>query len=347
MNGSTTDLKVWFVNYFSNYSQDCTMKALINGVWHSSYSDSPALRTERERIRSQFFRSWVTADGSSGFKAERDRYHLYVSYACPFAHRTILVRKLKQLESAISMSVLNPDWGSPEGWVFGGWSDTTLDTVNGHDYLYQVYLQAKPNFTGKVTVPVLWDKQQGTIVNYESAEIMRMLNNEFDAFADATIDLYPLELRTEIDQINAFIADRVNNGVYSAGFASTQEAYDAAINRLFDALDELETRLSNHSFLVGDRLTEADLRLFVTLVRFDAVYYGALNCNVRRLVDYPNLWHYTRRIYQLPGVAETVKFDHIKRHYYDTHEGLINRRIIPKGPTVDFSVPLKAVLTFV
>jgi putative glutathione S-transferase len=322
------------------------MKALVNGVWHSNHPDSQALRAEREHIRAQFFRSWITADGSSGFKAEPDRYHLYVSYACPFAHRTILVRKLKQLESVISMSVLNPDWGGPAGWVFGGWSDTTLDTVNGHDYLYQVYLQAKPDFTGKVTVPVLWDKQRGTIVNYESAEIMRMLNNAFDGFADATIDLYPLELRAEIDQTNAFVGDRVNNGVYSAGFASTQEKYDVAIERLFDALDVLEVRLSDRPFLVGDRLTEADLRLFVTLVRFDTVYYGALNCNIRRLVDYPNLWQYTRRIYQRPGVAETVKFDHIKRHYYDTHEGLINRRLIPKGPLVDFSLPPETVLTF-
>lgn len=323
------------------------MKALINGVWHSNHPDSPALRAERERIRSQFFRSWITANGSSGFKAEPDRYHLYVSYACPFAHRTILVRKLKKLEFVISMSVLNPDWGSPQGWVFGGWSDATKDTVNGRDYLYQVYLQAKPDFTGKVTVPVLWDKQQGTIVNYESAEIMRMLNNEFHAYGDATIDLYPSDLRAQIDEVNAFVAFRVNNGVYNAGFASTQEKYDVAINVLFDALDTLEARLSNRQFLVGDRLTEADLRLFVTLVRFDTVYYNSLNCNVHQLVDYPNLWDYTRRIYQLPGVAETVKFDHIKRHYYDTHEGLINRRIIPKGPILNFSLPPKAVPAFV
>jgi putative glutathione S-transferase len=323
------------------------MKLLINGVWHSNHPDSKELRTERERVRSQFFRSWITADGSSGFKAESGRYHLYVSYACPFAHRTILVCKLKKLEDVISMSVLNPDWGSPNGWVFGGWADSTLDTVNGHDLLYQAYLQAKPDFTGKVTVPVLWDKQQGTIVNYESAEIMRMLNNEFNAFGDATVDFYPQDLRSEIDEVNAFVAERVNNGVYNAGFASTQAKYDAAVDVLFDALNTLEARLSNHQFLVGDRLTEADLRLFVTLVRFDVAYYGALNCNVRRLVDYPNLWNYTRRIYHLPGVAETVNFNHIKRHYYDTHEGLVNRRIVPKGPTVDFSLPLYSVQALV
>lgn len=237
------------------------------------------------------------------------------------------------------MSVLNPDWGSPEGWVFGGWADTTPDTVNGHDYLYQVYLQAKPDFTGKVTVPVLWDKQQGTIVNYESAEIMRMLNDAFDAFGDPTINFYPPDLSAEIDEINAFVGKRINNGVYSAGFASTQAQYDTAIDILFDALDTLEVRLANHEFLVGDRFTEADIRLFSTLVRFDIVYYSALNCNLRRLVDYPNLWNYTRRIYHFPGVAETVKFDHIKRHYFDTHEGIINRRIIPFGPMVDFSLP--------
>lgn len=315
------------------------MKALINGTWHSDYADSAERRAERSRIRSQFFRSQITADGSSGFKAEPDRYHLYVSYACPYAHRTILVRKLKNLESVISMSVLNPDWGSPNGWVFGGWTEATPDTANGHEFLYQVYQQAKPDFTGKVTVPVLWDKQQGTIVNYESDEIMRMLNSAFHAFSDTT-DFYPFDLQAEIDEVNDFVAARVNNGVYSVGFASTQEQYDRAIDVLFDALDTLEDRLSNRQFLVGERLTEADLRLFTTLIRFDVVYYSALNCNLRRLADYPHLWHYTRRLYQLPGVAETVKFDHIKRHYFDTHAGLINRRIVPKGPIVDFgSVP--------
>lgn len=312
------------------------MKLLINGVWYSNHPDSPELRTERNQVRAQFFRNWITADGSSDYKAESGHYHLYVSYACPYAHRTILIRKLKQLETVISMSVLNPDWGEPQGWVFGGWTEATTDEVNGHDYLYQVYQQAKSDFTGKVTVPVLWDKQKKTIVNYESAEILRMLNTEFNAFGDASVDFYPKELRAEIDQLNAIIGDRVNDGVYHAGFASTQEGYDAAIDGLFDALDALENRLVDRSYLVGDRFTEADLRLFTTLVRFDLVYYTALRCNVRRLADYPNLWNYARRIYHLPGVAETVKFDHIKRHYFDTHEGLINHRIIPKGPTVNF-----------
>jgi putative glutathione S-transferase len=312
------------------------MKLLINGVWHPNQPDSDELRTQRAQVRERFFHSYVTADGSSGFKAEPGRYHLYVSYACPWAHRTILLRKLKKLEDVISMSVVDPDWGGANGWVFSHGPDCTPDTANGYDYLYEVYTHAKPDYTGKVTVPVLWDKHLKTIVNNESSEIIRMLNSEFDAFGDASVDFYPQELRAEIDEINAFVLDGVNMGVYKAGFASTQAGYEAAVDVLFDALDTLEVRLSGNRYLVQNRLTEADLRLFVTLVRFDAVYYGALNCNLRRLVDYPNLWNYTRRLYHIPGVADTVKLDHIKRHYYDTHEGLINRRIVPKGPAIDF-----------
>jgi putative glutathione S-transferase len=312
------------------------MKMLVDGVWHFNSADSIELRSERGRICSQSFRSWITADGSSGFKAEADRYHLYVSYACPFAHRTILVCKLKKLEQTISMSVLNPDWGSPQGWVFGGWPDSTPDTVNGYDRLYQIYLQAKSDFTGKVSVPVLWDKHRGTIVNNESADIVRMLNNEFHDFGEPAVDFYPRELRSEIDKMNDYVATYINIGVYKAGFAKTQTEYDVAIDTLFGALNTLEAHLSERLFLVGESFTEADLRLFVTLVRFDAAYYGALNCNMHRLSEYPNLWNYTRRIYHLPGIAETVKFDHIKRHYFDTYEGIINRRIIPKGPVVAF-----------
>lgn len=314
------------------------MKLLIHGVWQSDQPDSADLQAKRNQIRTQFFRNWITADGTSDYSAEPGRYHLYVSYACPYAHRVILIRKLKQLENVISMSVLSPDWGSPQGWTFGGWADATSDDVNGHDYLYQVYQQAKPDFTGKVTVPVLWDKQKGTIVNYESAEILRMLNHAFNRFGDATIDFYPQELQTEIDQLNVFIGDRISDGVYQAGFASTQEAYDIAVDRLFDALDTLEQRLEHKLYLTGDRLTEADLRLFTTLIRFDVVYYTALRCNLRQLRDYPNLWSYTCRIYHLPGVAATVKFDHIKRHYFDTYEGIINHRIISKGPQLDFEL---------
>jgi glutathionyl-hydroquinone reductase len=312
------------------------MKLLIDGIWYPNQLDSDELRVRRAQERERFFHNYVTADGSSGFKAESGRYHLYVSYACPWAHRTILLRQLKKLEDVISMSVLDPDWGGPNGWVFSNSNDCIPDTANGYDFLHQVYTQAKPDYTGKVTVPVLWDKLQRTIVNNESSEIIRMLNSEFDAFGDASVDLYPQELRAEIDEINAFVFERVNMGVYKAGFASSQDAYETAVDVLFDALDTLEVRLSDRQFLVGDRFTEADIRLFVTLVRFDAVYYGALNCNLRRLVDYPNLWNYTRRLYHLPGVADTVKLEHIKRHYYDIHEGLINRRIVPKGPLLDF-----------
>jgi len=306
------------------------MKLLIDGVWHSH------TQFQGDTIQKGGFQSRVCAAGTSEFPAEAGRYHLYVSFACPFAHRTILVRQLKHLHDVISMSVLSPDWGGPEGWVFGGWKDATLDMVNGYHALHQVYTQAQSNFTGRVTVPVLWDKKLGTIVNNESAEIMRMLNNEFNAFTTVDLDLYPVQWRSEIDAVNALVSSQINTGVYHAGFAKTQVDYDQAIDRLFKALDTLEECLSKTHYLVGNQLTEADLRLFTTLVRFDVAYYGALNCNLRRLTDYPNLWNYTRHIFHLPGVAETVKFDHIKRHYYDTYEGVINRRIIPKGPLLDW-----------
>ena len=306
------------------------MKALVNGVWRTDAQDTPAFREAAARSG---FRHRITADGSSGFPAEPGRYHLYVSYACPFAHRTLLVRKLKGLEDAVSVSVLDPDWGRPEGWVFNDGPDATPDHVNGRATLYEVYLMADPAFTGRVTVPLLWDKQKGTAVNNESAEIVRMLNA---AFPEHGPDLYPEPLRPEIDRVNEVVAREVNAGVYRAGFARTQEDYDAAVERLFAALDGLEERLAGgRTYLVGGRLTEADVRLFPTLVRFDAAYHGALNCNLRRLVDYRNLWAYTRRIYHLPGVAETVRLDHIKRHYYDDHP-MINRRIVPKGPLIDF-----------
>ena len=245
------------------------MKLLINGIWHS---DVPLL--EGDAIQKGAFRSCISADHSSEFPAELDRYHLYVSYACPFAHRTILTRQLKGLDDVISMSVLSPDWGSSEGWVFGGWNDATPDSVNGCEALHQVYTEAQPDFTGRITVPVLWDKQTGAIVNNESAEIMRMLNEEFNAFAKANIDFYPTRWRTKIDEMNAFIASRINVGVYNAGFAKSQVEYDRAIEVLFDALDALEVRLATFRYLVGEQFTEADLRLFVTLVRFDAAYSG-------------------------------------------------------------------------
>jgi putative glutathione S-transferase len=310
------------------------IKRLVHGIWHPEVSDRIAPAAARSETS---FRNWVTADGSSGFKAEPGRYHLYVSYACPFAHRTLIVRKLKRLENVISVSVLDPYWGQPHGWTFSDCDGCTADTVNGLDYLHQGYTKAKPDYTGKVTVPLLWDKTQHTAVNNESAGIIRMFNREFDAFGNATVDFYPEHLRQEIGDVNRFVQRYVNTGVYRVGFAGTQAIYDKAVDELFLVLDELEARLGRQRYLTGDWITEADWRLFPTLVRFDTVYHGALNCNLCRLVDYPNLWRYSRELYHVPGVAETVRFDHIKRHYYDHYTGIINRTIVPKGPLLDFS----------
>ena len=314
------------------------MNASTDGVGRTEVVATPAGRDAAERSR---FRDRVSADGSSGFAAEAGRYHLYVSYACPFAHRTLLARALLGLEEAVGVSVLDPDWGGPDGWVFNDGPMATPDHVSGLASLPEVYRKASPRFTGKVTVPALWDRARGTIVNNESAEIMRMFEVEFRALGTSGIDLYPEPLGAEIERINAFVGPRVNSGVYRAGFAATQEAYDAAVVELFAALDEVEQHLAARRFLVGERLTEADLRLFATLVRFDVAYYGALRCNLRRLVEYPNLWAYTRRLHRLPGIAATVKLDHVKRHYWDDHE-MINRRIVPIGPEVDLGERLAA-----
>ena len=314
------------------------MKAMIDGVWRTDAAPTPAFREAMERGR---FRGRVSADGSTGWRAEAGRYHVYVSYACPFAHRTLLARALLGLEEAVSISVLDPDWSGPQGWVFNQGPMATPDHVNGLGSLPEVYRKANPRFTGKVTVPALWDRARGTVVNNESAEIMRMLEVEFRSLGTREIDLYPAPLRAEIDRINAFVGPRVNGGVYRAGFAATQEVYDAAVVELFAALDELEQHLDRRRFLVGERLTEADLRLFPTLLRFDVAYYGALRCNLRRLADYPRLLAYARRIHAIPGVAATVRLDHVKRHYWDAHE-MINRRIVPIGPEVDFGAPLAA-----
>jgi glutathionyl-hydroquinone reductase len=314
------------------------MKAMIEGSWRTDIETSPAYRAAAERAR---FRGWVRTDGSSEFAPEPGRYHLYVSYACPFAHRTLLGRALLGLEEVVSISVLDPDWSGPMGWVFGKPPAATPDHVNGLASLPEVYRKANPRFTGKVTVPALWDKQRATVVNNESAEILRMFEVEFRALSTTGVDLYPPALRAEIEQVNAFVAPRINNGVYRAGFAATQEAYDAAVRYLFAALDALEARLATRRFLVGERLTEADLRLFPTLVRFDVAYYGALRCNLKRLAEYPHLLAYTKRILAISGVAATVKLDHVKRHYWDDHE-MINRRIVPIGPAVDFEEPIAA-----
>ncbi|MCF7983490.1 MAG: glutathione S-transferase family protein [Thiohalocapsa sp.] len=290
------------------------------------------------------FRNWVTADGSpgpsgeGGFPAAPGRYHLYVSYACPWAHRTLILRVLKGLEEIISVSVVHPVMPA-ESWVFGEYPGATPDHVHGFDKLLQLYEQSAPGFDGVVTVPVLYDKERRTIVNNESSEIIRMLNSAFDQWGRADLDFYPQPQRAEIDAINADVYERVNNGVYRAGFATEQSAYEAAYDGLFDALDSLETRLAGRRYLAGDRITEADWRLFTTLVRFDAVYHGHFKCNKRRLLDYPNLWGYTLELYQIPGVAETVNMDHIKLHYYASHREINPTGIVPKGPVLDFGAP--------
>ncbi len=318
------------------------MGLLVDGVWKD--------RDEKTDTAGHFvrqttkFRNWITPDGSpgpsgeGGFAAMPERYHLYVSLACPWAHRTIIFRKLKRLEDVISMSVVAFHLGD-EGWTFDASQGSTGDAISGRNKLSEVYLLAQPRYTGRVSVPVLWDKERRTIVNNESAEIIRMLNAAFGAFSSADTDYYPVDLRDEIDRINALVYAAINNGVYRSGFATTQEAYEQAVRTLFGALDEVEARLSNQRYLVGDRPTEADWRLFTTLVRFDAVYHGHFKCNLRRIVDYPNLWNYLRDLYQVAGVAETVSMEHIKRHYYGSHRHINPTGIVPLGPELDFSAP--------
>jgi putative glutathione S-transferase len=286
------------------------------------------------------FRDWVSADGSTGYRAEPGRYHLYVSLACPWAHRTIIVRKLKGLEHVISLSVVDP-LRDERGWRFGtgAGSDGEPDPVGDRAFLSEAYFATDPAFEGRVTTPTLFDRDAGRVVSNESADILRMLNTEFDEWGDASVDLYPLELRPEIDALNERVYETVNNGVYTSGFARSQEAYEAAVLPLFATLDELEDRLSAQRYLAGERITEADWRLFVTLVRFDAVYHYHFKCNLRRLTDYPNLWGHTRELFRVPGVAETVNFDHIKRHYYMTHDAVNPTAIVPVGPELDFSAP--------
>ena len=291
-----------------------------------------------EFIRQEsIFRNWVTASGESGYLAELDRYHLYVSLACPWAHRTVIFRKLKKLEGVISLSVVDPI-RDHRGWRFTGSEGEFPDEINGFSLLSEAYLKSDPSFDGRVTVAVLWDKKTQRIVNNESSEIIRMLNAEFNAFTESTINYYPVELREEIDEINAFVYTNINNGVYRTGFATTQAAYEKAFTALFATLDNLEERLSGQSYLLGNQITEADWRLFTTLVRFDAVYYSHFKCNQKRLVDYLHLWRYTRNLYQVPGVADTVNMEHIKRHYYGTHASLNPTGIVPKGPEIDFTI---------
>jgi putative glutathione S-transferase len=313
------------------------MGLLIDGKWQDKWYERKSTGGRFVRKEASY-RNWISADGSTGFKAELGRYHLYVSLACPWAHRTLIVRALKGLESAIDVSVVN--WAMLEhGWTFADGPDVVPDSINGASMMHQVYTAADSNYTGRVTVPVLWDKKTKAIVNNESSEIIRMLNSAFDHLGAQPGDFYPESRRAEIEEVNTRIYDTVNNGVYKAGFATTQSAYEEAVNSLFDTLDWVEGKLGTSRFLTGNRLTEADIRLFTTLIRFDAVYVGHFKCNLRRIAEYSNLDAYTRDIYQIPGVASTVNFEHIKRHYYESHPSVNPNGIVPLGPLQNFSAP--------
>ncbi len=308
------------------------IKALIDGVWHGELIETPAIRDLLSQSGAAGPDGPVTADG---FPAAPGRYHLYVSYACPWAHRTILYRRLKRLEPVVSMSVLHPRWAGPDGWRFEDGPLSTVDHAGGRRFLHEVYAAARPDFTGRVTVPVLWDKATSTIASTESGEIIRILNTAFDRWGDPAVDFYPPALRAEIDAVNALILPGLCRGVYRAGFAASQADYEAAVEAVFTTLGELERRLADRTYLLGEVVTEADWHLFATLCRFDAVYVGALRCNLRRLIDYPALCAYTRRMHELPGVADTVRIDHIKLHYHDAIDE-IDRSIVPLGPEVDY-----------
>ncbi len=309
---------------------------MVEGKWETTRTQEDSQgKFTRPSTR---FRNQITADGSSGYKAEPDRYHLYISWACPWAHRTAIMRKLKGLEEVITLSVVDPEMGD-DGWAFSNGPGCIPDTVNGTRYLRDIYLKADSRYTGRITVPVLWDQQTATIVNNESREVIRMFDTEFDAFATKEVSFYPEALRQAIDQAIDAIYQPINNGVYRAGFATTQTAYEAAVTELFDALDHWEAVLHQQRYLCGAHITEADWCLFTTLLRFDPVYYGHFKCNLRRIVDYPNLWNYLKDLYQQPGVKETCNLDHIKRHYYKSHPQVNPTRIVPKGPMIDFDAP--------
>jgi putative glutathione S-transferase len=319
------------------------MGLLVDGKWHDVWYDTKASKGRFVRSEAPF-RNWVTPDGSAGpsgrggFRAEPNRYHLYVAFACPWAHRTLIMRKLKGLESSIGVSAVNSYMGE-QGWTFAPGPETIADSVNRVEKLYELYTLADPTYSGRATIPILWDKHERTIVSNESSEIVRMLNSAFDAVGANRNDYYPEELRVEIDELNAFIYPNLNNGVYRAGFATTQEAYEEAATGLFAALERLEGRLATRRYLTGARFTEADIRLFTTLIRFDPVYHGHFKCNRRRIVDYPNLWGFVRDIYQMPGIAETIHIDFIKRHYYGSHANLNPSRIVPIGPDLNYDTP--------
>lgn len=319
------------------------MGLLVDGKWVDQWYDTRKSGGRFVRSQAQW-RDWITADGkpapgrTRGFKAEPGRYHLYVSLACPWAHRTLIFRELKRLQNFISVSVVHHHMGE-NGWTFLAEDGATGDDLYGFDYLHQIYTKADPSYSGRVTVPVLWDKKEQTIVSNESAEIIRMFNSAFDEWGDASVDFYPKALRGEIDALNDMIYPAINNGVYRAGFATTQAAYEEAFGELFTMLDTLEERLSTQRYLTGDRLTEADWRLFTTLVRFDPVYVGHFKCNLRRIADYPNVSNYLRDLYQVPGVAGTVNMLHIKSHYYGSHTTINPTRVVPVGPQIDYDLP--------
>jgi putative glutathione S-transferase len=319
------------------------MGIFLDGVWHDTWYDTEKTKGRFEREASRFH-NFITPDGAAGptgeggFPAEADRYHLYVALACPWAHRTLIFRKLKKLDDLISVSVVSPLMFE-KGWTFNRDEGSTGDHLHHATTLGEIYLKANPKYSGRVTVPVLWDKKRGTIVNNESSEIIRMFNSAFNALTGDTTDYYPEALRPDIDAINKRVYETVNNGVYRCGFATTQDAYEEAFAQLVDTLDFLEARLSRRRYLCGSTVTEADWRLFPTLIRFDAVYVGHFKCNLRRIDDYPNLSNYMRELYQWPGIAETVSIDHIKRHYYGSHKGINPTGIVPVGPALDFMRP--------
>lgn len=317
------------------------MGQLIDGKWSPQWYDTS--KTGGKFVRSTSgFRNWVTPDGTpgptgeGGYAAEAGRYHLYVSLACPWAHRTLIFRRLKELDDLISVSIVSPKMPDETGWSFRTDEGSTGDTLLGKDFLHEVYTTAQPDYTGRVTVPVLWDKKTNTIVSNESAEIIRMFNTAFNELTGNTTDYYPEALRETIDTINARVYDDINNGVYKAGFATVQSAYEEAANRLFDALDWVEGVLGENAYLTGEAITEADWRLFTTLVRFDAVYFGHFKCNRRRIADYPNLSHYLKALYEVPGVKETVDIGQIQTHYYWSHVTINPYRIVPIGPELAF-----------
>lgn len=318
------------------------MGLLVDGNWQDKWYDTKSTGGRFVRKESQF-RNWITKDGQAGpsgeagFKAEKGRYHLYISLACPWASRVLMVRALKGLEDMISLSIVHPHM-LENGWTFADYPGVIKDPVIDANYLHQIYTHVDPHYTGRVTVPVLYDLEKDTIVNNESSDIIRMFNEAFDDLGAKEGNFYPEELQAEIDEINDYVYPNINNGVYKTGFATKQEVYEEEVNNVFTALDKLEERLEDNDYLVGNQFTEADIRLFTTLIRFDKVYFGHFKCNIRQLVDYPNLWEYTRRIYNMDGVKDTVNFDHIQQHYYYSHNTINPNGIVPVGPELDLSL---------